>query len=673
MLTMPPIIQSPPAPSTAAQTNTSAHQHLQQPHRGQQQQQRQPNLSHLIPPLVPRRRREGAAGSKPSSTATSTSTSTSSPHNASATNIKPEQAGTLSKSTASPFTPEHRDVPSRNVPADLPPEAPHTPAVPPLTPGLERYAAMVRRRVLDRERCGVRFVEANGAAKNDDDDDDNNNNNNDNNDSATGVKKDKAEDKHVFQRPRSHILTNADLATFEASPAHDLVVGFIFGMADSVRGKAVEPLGVMEEQCIGSWNTTEASQNEEASDRQEREEDRVIGLATTRTVRKILDAMDDILDDTPREEDVDADGNVKTSRFGNRAFRTYVDKVERRMGEWHEWLGLDDRNVAKDEADDQADSKENGTMTKDKKNKCTATEEISAYLLASLGSPARLDYGSGHEMNFVLWLLCLHRVGLLPAPSLYSSSSSLPSSPTTPTTLPLITLHLFPRYIALARRLQATYYLEPAGSHGVWGLDDHQFLPFLFGAAQLVGHAVVRPRSVHSALTLEENADRYLYLDQIRHVNGVKTVKGLRWHSPMLDDISAAKSWAKVEMGMRRMLLREVLGKRAVMQHFLGGSLVGWEWRRDGERGMVSEGGRALNGDLTGAVVSMASVEKGSNGGVCHHEEHGHQHSQAGDDDHEHTQGWGDCCGIRVPSSAGALQEMRKRMGEQGLRPIPFD
>jgi serine/threonine-protein phosphatase 2A activator len=147
------------------------------------------------------------------------------------------------------------------------------------------------------------------------------------------------------------------------------------------------------------------------------------------------------------------------------------------------------------------------------------------------------------------------------------------------------------RYLKVVRRLILTYNLEPAGSHGVWGLDDHSFLPYIFGSAQLTrpitetepmpleGSApgAPRPSDVVKPATVDLYRDSNMYFSAIGFINDVK--KGPFWeHSPILFDVSGIKDgWGKINKGMIKMFNAEVLSKFPVVQHFPFGSLFSWE------------------------------------------------------------------------------------------------
>ena len=116
------------------------------------------------------------------------------------------------------------------------------------------------------------------------------------------------------------------------------------------------------------------------------------------------------------------------------------------------------------------------------------------------------------------------------------------------------------RYLTLVRRLILTYTLEPAGSHGVWGLDDHSFLPYIFGSAQYAppipqdGQIPVEgsregapdPGNVAKANLVQTERKKNMYFGAIGFIYDVKT--GPFWeHSPTLYDISGVRAgWAKI-------------------------------------------------------------------------------------------------------------------------------
>ncbi|KAL7629384.1 Serine/threonine-protein phosphatase 2A activator 2 [Parahypoxylon ruwenzoriense] len=372
----------------------------------------------------------------------------------------------------------------------------------------------------------------------------------------------------VFQVPTRRILSTRDHELFLSSPTYTLILAFVFGLSDAVVDTPISAL--KDDSCSPA----------------------------IRSILSILDEAEALVQATPPD---DSEG----SRFGNKIFRTFLDKAKAVSPSWHHRLGLSSQD---------------------------AISEVETYLNNSFGNRSRIDYGSGHELNFMIWLLCLYQLEIVTRADFKG-----------------LVLKVFVRYLELMRTIQSTYYLEPAGSHGVWGLDDYQFLPFLFGASQLLHHPFITPLAIHQELTLEEFGNDYMYLGQVSFVNSTKTVKGLRWHSPMLDDISSAKSWGKVEGGMRRMFVAEVLRKLPVMQHFLFGSLV-----------------PAVEGMSTEAEAGMLNEEDDIEGESIIVEHNGVKHVH-------NLNSWGDCCGIKVPSAIAAAQAARKSGAGETLRRIPFD
>ncbi|KAK9167006.1 hypothetical protein Scep_002197 [Stephania cephalantha] len=188
----------------------------------------------------------------------------------------------------------------------------------------------------------------------------------------------------------------------------------------------------------------------------------------------------------------------------------------------------------------------------------SATVEIVPYFTDSFGNDSRIDFGTGHETNFAAWLYCLARLDIVKEEDYQAVVS-----------------RVFVKYLELMRKLQLVYCLEPAGSHGVWGLDDYHFLPFIFGSSQLIDHKYMKPKSIHNQDILDSFSNEYMYLSCIAFVKKAK--KGLfAEHSPMLDDISGVPTWNKVNSGMLKMYKAEVLEKVPIMQHFLFGWLIKW-------------------------------------------------------------------------------------------------
>ncbi|BDD56737.1 Serine/threonine-protein phosphatase 2A activator 1 [Monascus purpureus] len=338
---------------------------------------------------------------------------------------------------------------------------------------------------------------------------------------------------HTFMEPTKKIHDHEDVSKFLTSKAYTDIMTFLLQLNRSMF-PSEQPDGTLQ-----TWPL-----NSEA----------VQFSAPVRNLQELLSKLESIIQEVPPD--------TGPRRFGNVSFRKWYKVVESRASELlDECLSPD---VLRQRSSDSSGY--------------TAKEELMAYFLGSWGSPQRLDYGTGHELSFLAFLAGVWKLNGFP-----KADSGVEER--------AIVLGIIEPYLELVRSLIRTYTLEPAGSHGVWGLDDHSFIPYIFGSAQL-SPAISQydrvpeegslpgapaPSAVVKANIVERQRKMNMYFSAIGFIYDVK--RGPFWeHSPMLYDISGIRAgWAKINKGMIKMYNAEVLSKFPVVQHFPFGSLFSWD------------------------------------------------------------------------------------------------
>jgi len=341
---------------------------------------------------------------------------------------------------------------------------------------------------------------------------------------------------HGFAVPSKRIHDGDDVSFFLASKAYADIMTFLFQLNTAMLPRRLSPPD-------GSAG---------AAKQWKLNDSHVPHPPVTKNLARLLETLTTIIDQAPPDPG--------PRRFGNASFRSWFDLVRERIP------ALLDQYLPSDVLAYQSTSD------------VSAKRELEAYLTGSFGSAQRLDYGTGHELSFLAFLGCLWKLGAFPESNDGEQERG-------------IVLGVIEPYLALIRRLIVTYTLEPAGSHGVWGLDDHSFLPYIFGSAQF-SPAITTPADVVTegslpgapdpadvakAPAVQRERESNMYFSAIGFIYDVK--KGPFWeHSPILYDISGVKAgWAKINKGMIKMYNVEVLSKFPVVQHFPFGSLFSFE------------------------------------------------------------------------------------------------
>lgn len=314
---------------------------------------------------------------------------------------------------------------------------------------------------------------------------------------------------HVFLSPSKRIEDGSDLEWFLKSKAYRDIGIFVMQLNRAMcprKVKGEDGKDKIQVYQIGSSYETRPAES-------------------VQRLQQMLAKIDSFIDEAPPD--------LGPRRFGNVSFR-----------KWYQLLENQATALLEEYLPEPVLRSSSGDSTE----RTTAAVELVAYLLGSFGSPQRLDYGTGHELSFLAFLGCLWKLGAFKDGK---ANGDIERN---------IVLGIFEPYLRVVRRLILTYTLEPAGSHGVWGLDDHSFQPYIYGSAQLTKaisdtevmptegslFRAPKPASVAKMEVVEEQRKTNMYFSAVGFINDVK--KGPFWeHSPILWDISGIKDgWGKI-------------------------------------------------------------------------------------------------------------------------------
>ncbi|KAF5345658.1 hypothetical protein D9757_014208 [Collybiopsis confluens] len=241
----------------------------------------------------------------------------------------------------------------------------------------------------------------------------------------------------------------------------------------------------------------------------------------------LLDTLDSWIDEIPPLD--------TPQRFGNLAFRTWGKRLE-----------------------EEGNSLLAGLLPPEYRE---LIPRIMPYFQTSFGSFVRMDYGTGHETSFVLLLLCLTLARFF-TPEVEEERE--------------LVFRVFLRYLRLCWRLQDTYRLEPAGSHGVWGLDDSHFLDIFSAVVNCEVQKIYQSDIPVSAVLYPPLPPTNLYFISIMRIHEVKHGPFHEHSSQLYSIATGVPNWGKVNSGLFKMYEAEVLGKRVVVQHIPLGGLLPW-------------------------------------------------------------------------------------------------